>query len=79
MDFELGGFNLDIVLLKDQQPILYLDINTIENYHSEVAYRNKIHQASILNNYNIKTYTIWPFNWWNNEASELENIHTLIS
>lgn len=73
-NYQLGGFNLDIVILKENQPHVSIHFENTENYHPEVAYRIKLHQQEILHNYGIKTYHLWSYNWWKDAAKEMENM-----
>ena len=76
-NYPLGGFVLDIVLLKNNQPVLYIDFENTQNYHPEVSYRIKLHQQKIVETYNIKTYHLWSYNWWKDAAKEIQTIHSL--
>lgn len=75
-NFALGGFTLDIVLLKNNQPYLYIDFENTQNYHAEVSYRIKLHQQKIVELYSIKTYHLWSYNWWKDAAKEIELIQS---
>ncbi|MEZ5054804.1 MAG: hypothetical protein R2807_08625 [Chitinophagales bacterium] len=48
-------------------------------YHSEVAYRKKLHQQAILQQYNIHTYHIWAHHWWKDKEAEIQKILELTS
>lgn len=76
-NYALGGFVLDIVLLKDNQPVLFIDFENTQNYHHEVSYRIKLHQQKIVETYNIKTYHLWSYNWWKDAEKEIEAIQSL--
>ena len=78
-NYQLGGFNLDIVILKDNQAQVSIDFENTENYHPEVAYRIKLHQQQILHNYGIRTHHLWSYNWWKDAAKEMEHIMTQFS
>lgn len=78
-NYPLGGFNLDIVLLKDNKPYISIDFENIENYHPEVAYRIKLHQQKMLENYGIKIYHLWSYNWWKNSTQEIDNLLSLFA
>ncbi|HRG36525.1 MAG TPA: DEAD/DEAH box helicase, partial [Chitinophagales bacterium] len=74
LNFALGGFVLDIVLLKDNKPYLHIDFENTNLYHHEVTYRIKLHQQKIVEQYHIKTYHLWSYNWWNAAENEIKNI-----
>lgn len=75
-NYPLGGFVLDIVLLKNNQPVLYIDFENTQNYHPEVSYRIKLHQQKIVETYNIKTYHLWSYNWWKDAQKEMDAIQS---
>jgi len=77
-DYQLGGFSLDIVIFKDERPVLFLDFEQTQNYHPEVAYRVKLHRQQIATKYGIQTYQLWAYQWWNNFQQELQNISSVI-
>lgn len=78
-NYQLGGFNLDIVILKENQAHISIDFENTENYHPEIAYRIKLHQQQILHNYGIRTHHLWSYNWWKDTAKEMEHIMTQFS
>ncbi|HQO31810.1 MAG TPA: hypothetical protein PK534_06375, partial [Chitinophagales bacterium] len=73
-DYPFGGMQLDLVLLKDGTPVLHFQLEQASDYHPDVAYRNKLHQADILQRYELPTYPIWSFNWWSNPQVELARL-----
>ncbi len=73
-NYQLGGFMLDIVLIKNNQPHVSIDFENTQNYHAEVAYRIKLHQQKMVENYGIKTYNLWSYNWWKDSDKETESI-----
>ena len=73
-NYMLGGFVLDIVLLKEAKPILLIDFENTQNYDSEVSYRIKLHQDKMVAAYHIKTYHLWSYNWWKAHHTEIKNI-----
>jgi superfamily I DNA and/or RNA helicase len=73
-NYTLGGFVLDIVLLKSNQPYLHIDFENTQNYHEEVSYRIKLHQQKIVEQYNIKAYHLWSYNWWKDRNYEMDQI-----
>jgi len=73
-NYTLGGFNLDILIVKDNKPYLSVDFENTANYDSEISYRIKLHRQHMLDIYGIKTYHLWSYNWWKDAAKELENI-----
>ena len=78
-NYTLGGFNLDILILKDNKPYLSVDFENTANYDSEISYRIKLHRQHMLDIYGIKTYHLWSYNWWKDAAKEMENITFQIS
>ena len=78
-NYRMGGFNLDIVLLKEDQPFLHIDFENTQRYHKDVSYRIKLHQQKMVENYNIKTYHLWSNNWWRDAEKELENIRQIFN
>ena len=73
-NYQLGGFNLDIVILKENQAHISIDFENTENYHPEIAYRIKLHQQQILHNYGIRTHHLWSYNWWKDRNYEMDQI-----
>ena len=78
-NYPLGGFNLDILIVKDNKPYLSVDFENTANYDSEISYRIKLHRQHMLDIYGIKTYHLWSYNWWKDAAKEMENITFQIS
>ncbi|HPN18813.1 MAG TPA: AAA domain-containing protein [Chitinophagales bacterium] len=78
-NYTLGGFNLDILIVKDNKPYLSVDFENTANYDSEISYRIKLHRQHMLDIYGIKTYHLWSYNWWKDAAKEMENITFQIS
>lgn len=78
-DYTFGGFKLDIVLFKNEQPFLYIDFEQTNSYHPEVVYRIKLHQQKITASYNINVYHLWSYNWWSNASQEIQNITDLLN
>ncbi len=77
-NYLLGGFKLDMVVFRNELPILYLDFEHTENYHPEVAYRIKLHRQKITAAYGIIAYHIWSYNWWKDAEQEIKKIETII-
>ncbi len=77
-NYPLGGFNLDIILLKENKPFVLIDFENTQNYHPEVVYRIKLHQQKMIESYGIKVYHLWSYNWWKNAQQEIENISGLL-
>jgi superfamily I DNA and/or RNA helicase len=78
-NYTLGGFNLDILIVKDNKPYLSVDFENTANYDSEISYRIKLHRQHMLDIYGIKTYHLWSYNWWKDATKEMENITFQIS
>ena len=78
-NYTLGGFILDIAILKNNQPILSVDFEPASLYHAEVAYRIKLHRQQIIAKYGIQTYHLWAFNWWKDTTAELMNIQEILT
>lgn len=72
--YSLGGYLLDIVLLKNGVPFLYIDFENTQNYHTDVTYRIKLHQQKIIQPYSIKLYNLWSYDWWLNKKQEIQQI-----
>jgi len=77
-NYTLGGFILDIVILKNNIPFVTLDFENTQNYHPEISYRIKLHQEKIIEEFDIKTYHVWSYSWWKNAEKEIENIESLL-
>lgn len=75
--YQLGGYLLDIVLLKNNLPFLYIDFENTQNYHNDVTYRIKLHQQNIIQPYGIKVYHLWSYDWWLNQKHEIQQIINL--
>ncbi len=73
-NYVLGGFVLDVVIFKNNHPVLFIDFEPNHLYHFDVAYRIKLHRQQIIAKYGINTYHLWSFNWWKDSHKELDNI-----
>lgn len=69
-----GGFSFDMAIIKNEKLHLVFDFENAVNYHTEVAYRRKLHQQSILQSYGIKTFHIWSHHWWIDKNAEIQKI-----
>jgi hypothetical protein len=78
-NYGLGGFVLDVVIFKNNHPVLTIDFEPNHLYHSEVAYRIKLHRQQIIAKYGIETYHLWSFNWWRDSCLEIENISKAVN
>lgn len=76
--YRLGGFVLDLLILKEKAPFLHISLEQAHHYHPGVAYRIKLHQQEMLANYGILTYHLWSYNWWLDPKAELDKISKII-
>lgn len=74
-----GGFHFDLAWIQNEKIAFVFDFENSEMYHSEVAYRKKLHQQDILQQYNIHTYHIWALHWWKDKDAEIQKILEHIS
>ncbi|MDB5226963.1 MAG: hypothetical protein JWN78_1156, partial [Bacteroidota bacterium] len=78
-NYKLGGFNLDLVILKDDKPFLHIDFENTQNYLPEVTYRIKLHKEKMVTGYGISTYHLWSYSWWRDSEKEIENISSVMN
>jgi superfamily I DNA and/or RNA helicase len=76
-NYKLGGFILDIVLLKDGRPLVYLDFETPGKYLPDVSYRIKLHRQKMAASRGIQAYHLWSYTWWRNTGQEIQAIREL--
>ena len=74
-NYILGGLDLDIVLLKENRPLLYISFeDPQQRYDASIIYRLKLYQQHLVAQYGIHTYHLWSLSWWGNAEAELDRI-----